>query len=155
MRHNLLLCLCICFATIVNAESHSLNTSHNQRLLIGRELRRSGGGGRSSYSNRTGTRSSYASSYSSPSTSKYSGKSGYYTYMGTLTYYNSYYSRDENCLDYLENDYCTGKDASNRMWKGIGSFVGIFLCVACICFICNYSCITDKCCCKKKDREPL
>ena len=158
MRHNLLLCLYFCLAAIVYAEIHS----HNSRKLIGRELRRGGSAGRSSYSSKTATvnwtQKSYASQYKAPSTTKYSGMSGYYTYMGTLYYYNSYYSKEENCLDYLEEDYCKDKDARNTAWKGVGAFALIFFCVAVCCCLCNYSCIMicirEKCkCCELRKTE--
>ena len=160
MRARILSAIVACIVALANAETHAVDDDYNYRKLIGRELRRggksAGGRGRSSFRIR-GTKGSYAASYSSPSGTKYSGKSTYYTYMGTLTYYNSYYSRTENCGDYTEHDYCTTKERNNKLSKTFGGLFFCLFCVLCVCGICNYHKIGACCmncssctCCKKE-----
>ena len=63
--------------------------------------------------------------------------------MGTLYYYNTYYSRSETCRDYVEHDYCASKlddEILSTFWT-LGS---IFVCIA--------GCITFCCCCYNWDK---
>ena len=124
----------------MSALSESVQDEMNERKLIQRELRRGGGfrggwrrggvsgrsrGGTKSVSKRVAVkRGTLTNAYSS--------------YMGTLYYYNTYYSRSETCRDYTEHDYCASKldDEIKSTVMTVGPII-----------VCIISCITVCCCC--------
>ena len=77
--------------------------------------------------------------------------------MGTLYYYNNYYSRKENCGDYMTHDYCANNAESTSKKSYFGTFIGIAACVCCCICIFKFDKIKEKCCssrcCKKSDSD--
>jgi len=156
MRLHSIIVLTLCLFTLSSAETHRISRKFDGGSSS-RGLRR--GLEDSDDTKYSGWKSSYRRSPAASNSAKYRDKTSYYTYMGTLTYYNEYYSREENCGDYMQHDYCL--NASKRSKSDtIIALAGVICCCLIVipCMLCwreDCSCdrvcedVTNFICCRK------